>query len=80
MDHTRLSHVPVGGPSPEGDAQGDSPIRDRRPLKVAILGTGKMGSAIAARLSAAGFDVVLWNRTRSRAEALGIGTVADYVR
>ena len=45
--------------------------------KVAILGTGKMGSAIAARLSAAGFEVVLWNRTRSRAEALGLGTVAD---
>jgi 3-hydroxyisobutyrate dehydrogenase-like beta-hydroxyacid dehydrogenase len=44
---------------------------------VAILGTGKMGSAIAARLSEAGFEVVLWNRTRSRAEALGIGTVAE---
>ena len=42
---------------------------------VAILGTGKMGSAIAGRLSDAGFDVVLWNRTRSRAEALGLGTV-----
>jgi 3-hydroxyisobutyrate dehydrogenase-like beta-hydroxyacid dehydrogenase len=36
-----------------------------------------MGSAIAARLSATGFDIVLWNRTRSRAEALGIGAVAD---
>src|ERR1035437_5148110 len=45
--------------------------------RIAILGTGKMGSAIAARLSAAGFEVVLWNRTRSRAEALGLGTVAD---
>lgn len=44
--------------------------------RVAILGTGKMGSAIAARLSDAGFQVVLWNRTRSRAEALGLGTVA----
>jgi len=45
--------------------------------RVAILGTGKMGSAIASRLSEAGFQVVLWNRTRSRAEALGLGTVAD---
>jgi 3-hydroxyisobutyrate dehydrogenase-like beta-hydroxyacid dehydrogenase len=36
-----------------------------------------MGSAIATRLSEAGFEVVVWNRTRSRAEALGIGTVAD---
>jgi 3-hydroxyisobutyrate dehydrogenase-like beta-hydroxyacid dehydrogenase len=45
--------------------------------RIAILGTGKMGSAIAVRLSAAGFEVVLWNRTRSRAEALGLGPVAD---
>jgi 3-hydroxyisobutyrate dehydrogenase-like beta-hydroxyacid dehydrogenase len=44
---------------------------------IAILGTGKMGSAIATRLSEAGFEVVVWNRTRSRAEALGLGTVAD---
>lgn len=44
---------------------------------IAVLGTGKMGSAIAARLSAAGFEVTLWNRTRSRAEALGLGKVAD---
>jgi 3-hydroxyisobutyrate dehydrogenase-like beta-hydroxyacid dehydrogenase len=36
-----------------------------------------MGSAIATRLSEAGFQVILWNRTRSRAEALGLGTVAD---
>jgi 3-hydroxyisobutyrate dehydrogenase-like beta-hydroxyacid dehydrogenase len=43
--------------------------------RVAILGTGKMGSAIAARLAGAGFEIVLWNRTRSRAEALGLGTV-----
>lgn len=45
--------------------------------RIAILGTGKMGSTIAARLSEAGFEIVLWNRTRSRAEALGLGKVAD---
>jgi 3-hydroxyisobutyrate dehydrogenase-like beta-hydroxyacid dehydrogenase len=45
------------------------------PHTIAILGTGKMGSTIAARLSEAGFGVVLWNRTRSKAEALGLGTV-----
>lgn len=45
--------------------------------RVAILGTGKMGSAIAGRLAGAGFELTLWNRTRERAEALGIGTVAD---
>jgi 3-hydroxyisobutyrate dehydrogenase/2-hydroxy-3-oxopropionate reductase len=45
--------------------------------RIAILGTGKMGSALATRLSASGFAVILWNRTRSRAEAVGLGTVAD---
>lgn len=44
--------------------------------RVALLGTGKMGSAIAERLSAAGFRLVLWNRTRERAEQLGLGRVA----
>ena len=45
--------------------------------RVAILGTGKMGSAIAGRLSAAGFELTLWNRTRERAVGLGIGQVAE---
>ena len=44
---------------------------------VALLGTGKMGSAIAGRIAGAGFELTIWNRTRSRAEALEIGTVAD---
>jgi 3-hydroxyisobutyrate dehydrogenase/2-hydroxy-3-oxopropionate reductase len=46
-------------------------------VRVALLGTGKMGSAIAERLAAAGFELTIWNRTRTRAEALGIGRVAD---
>jgi 3-hydroxyisobutyrate dehydrogenase-like beta-hydroxyacid dehydrogenase len=45
--------------------------------RIAILGTGKMGSAIAGRLAESGFELTLWNRTRERAEFLGIGTVAD---
>src|SRR5580765_154610 len=45
--------------------------------RVAILGTGKMGSAIASRLAGAGFELTLWNRTRERAVALGIGQVAE---
>jgi 3-hydroxyisobutyrate dehydrogenase/2-hydroxy-3-oxopropionate reductase len=50
----------------------------RTPLRrIAVIGTGKMGGAIAARLSNAGFEIVLWNRTQSRARALGLGTVAD---
>jgi 3-hydroxyisobutyrate dehydrogenase-like beta-hydroxyacid dehydrogenase len=40
-------------------------------MRVAFLGLGIMGSRMAANLRAAGHDTVVWNRTRSRAEALG---------
>ena len=43
---------------------------------MAILGTGKMGGAMARRLNAAGHDLTLWNRTPERALALGVGKVA----
>jgi len=46
-------------------------------MRVAILGTGKMGGAMARRLNDAGHEVTLWNRTRARAELLGVGKVAD---
>lgn len=46
-------------------------------MRVAVLGTGKMGAAAARRLAAQGFEVILWNRTRARAEAVGAGRVAD---
>jgi 3-hydroxyisobutyrate dehydrogenase-like beta-hydroxyacid dehydrogenase len=46
-------------------------------VKVAVLGAGKMGTAIARRLAAEGLEVVVWNRTRARAEAVGVGVVAD---
>jgi 3-hydroxyisobutyrate dehydrogenase-like beta-hydroxyacid dehydrogenase len=39
--------------------------------RVAFLGLGIMGSRMARNLRAAGFDVVVWNRTRTRAEELG---------
>lgn len=42
--------------------------------RVAILGTGKMGSAIARRL--AELEPVLWNRTPGKAELLALGSVA----
>lgn len=45
-------------------------------MRVAILGTGKMGGAIARRLNSEGHDLSLWNRTRQRAVALGMGEVA----
>jgi 3-hydroxyisobutyrate dehydrogenase-like beta-hydroxyacid dehydrogenase len=49
--------------------------RKRLP-RVAILGTGKMGGAMARRLYEGGFRVSVWDRTRSKAEALGVGDVA----
>lgn len=45
-------------------------------MHVAILGTGKMGGAMARRLESMGHELTLWNRTRERAEALGVGKVA----
>jgi 3-hydroxyisobutyrate dehydrogenase-like beta-hydroxyacid dehydrogenase len=45
-------------------------------MRVAIIGIGLMGAAIARRLTeVGGFELTLWNRTRSRAEAVGVGTV-----
>jgi 3-hydroxyisobutyrate dehydrogenase len=43
---------------------------------VAILGTGKMGGAMARRLAASGFELTLWNRTPDKAEQLHLGRVA----
>jgi 3-hydroxyisobutyrate dehydrogenase-like beta-hydroxyacid dehydrogenase len=40
-------------------------------LKVAIIGTGRMGTGMAVRLREAGADVVVWNRTSEKASATG---------
>lgn len=37
---------------------------------VAVLGTGRMGGAMATRLASSGVQVGVWNRTRQRAEEL----------
>ncbi len=44
--------------------------------RVAVLGAGNMGSAAAERLASQGFEVIVWNRTREKAEAVAsrIGT------
>jgi 3-hydroxyisobutyrate dehydrogenase-like beta-hydroxyacid dehydrogenase len=47
------------------------------PVNVALLGTGKMGAAIARRLTGAGHDLIVWNRTLERARAVGVGRVAE---
>jgi 3-hydroxyisobutyrate dehydrogenase len=55
-------------------------------LRVGWIGAGRMGAAMARRLAQAGVDVTVWNRTRSKAEALvadgasvaeSIGELAD---
>ena len=38
-------------------------------MRVAFLGLGIMGSRQAANLRRAGFDLVVWNRTREKADA-----------
>jgi len=43
-------------------------------MRVAVIGTGRMGSAMVGRLVSAGHDVTVYNRTRARAEAVA----ADY--
>lgn len=46
---------------------------------VAWIGLGAMGSRMAARLRDAGHELVVWNRTRAKAEELGV-LVADSPR
>ena len=49
-------------------------------LRVGWIGTGRMGFALAQRLSQAGVDVAVWNRTRAKAEpltAFGVTVVDD---
>ena len=40
--------------------------------KIALIGLGKMGSALATRLLAAGFDLTVYNRTAEKAQPLVI--------
>lgn len=51
-------------------------------MKVAVLGTGIMGQGVADTLLREGFDVTVWNRTRSKAEPLAAdgATVVDTAR
>jgi 3-hydroxyisobutyrate dehydrogenase len=49
-------------------------------LRVGWIGTGRMGFALAQRLSRAGVEVAAWNRTRAKAEPLtefGVTVVDD---
>jgi 3-hydroxyisobutyrate dehydrogenase-like beta-hydroxyacid dehydrogenase len=44
--------------------------------KVAVIGTGAIGSAVVRRLRDEGCDVVVWNRTAGRADGLGVRVAA----
>ena len=44
--------------------------------RVAVIGLGAMGSRVARRLADAGNEVIVWNRTRAKAQELGL-PVAD---
>ena len=39
-------------------------------MKIGVAGTGKMGTAIAARLKSVGHDLLVWNRTEAKAQAV----------
>ena len=53
-------------------------------LRVSVVGTGRMGAAMAGRVAAAGHPLTVWNRTRATAESLatqlGDATVAGTAR
>jgi len=40
------------------------------PLRVAVIGTGRMGGAMAERVATAGHRLTVWNRSRDKAEAV----------
>jgi 3-hydroxyisobutyrate dehydrogenase-like beta-hydroxyacid dehydrogenase len=44
--------------------------------RITVLGTGRMGSALARRLAEADFELTIWDRTADRAKGLGVGHVA----
>lgn len=43
-----------------------------KPLRVSVVGTGRMGAAMAARIAAAGHTLTVWNRTRTTAASLAV--------
>jgi len=50
-------------------------------MRIGVAGIGKMGAAIAARLTEVGHDVAVWNRTPEKAKAVAgakaVGTPAE---
>jgi 3-hydroxyisobutyrate dehydrogenase/2-hydroxy-3-oxopropionate reductase len=54
-----------------------APARRATTPVVAVVGTGRMGTAMAVRLARAGYPLVLYNRTRSRAEQAAAEALAE---
>jgi 3-hydroxyisobutyrate dehydrogenase-like beta-hydroxyacid dehydrogenase len=61
---------------PEADRPVSVSWRCAMTTRITVLGTGKMGSALARRLAGAGYELTVWDRTAERAKALGVGRVA----
>lgn len=49
-------------------------------MKIALLGTGRIGGAVARRLSDSGYDMLLWNRSPDKAQKLGVGRLVPTPR
>jgi 3-hydroxyisobutyrate dehydrogenase len=58
-DPESMSDDTAGGPQPRVEVQ-----------RIAVLGTGIMGSEFVRNLLTAGFEVQIWNRSRAKTEAL----------
>jgi 3-hydroxyisobutyrate dehydrogenase len=54
----------------KSSVSGHGPGHNPGSMKIGWIGAGRMGAAMAIRLAVAGEDVTVWNRTRSKAEAL----------
>jgi 3-hydroxyisobutyrate dehydrogenase len=46
-------------------------------MRIAVLGTGRMGAPIARRLAEAGHELRAWNRTPEKAEGLGAAVATE---
>jgi hypothetical protein len=57
----------IGAPAPKAAATGDDEM-----TTIAVLGTGRVGSALGPRLAAAGYDVVYGSRTPGAEEVVAL--------
>ena len=46
-------------------------------MKIGMAGIGKMGSAVASRLSSVGHEMMVWNRSADKAKATGLKVAPD---